>query len=389
MKGELKQIGEDKFFIRIFLGRDAKGKRSWHSETFNGKKRMAENRRSELVSLHGQGELVKRQRISFIDYLESLLSGPVKETIARRTYSDYQSMVARYVRPHKVACIKLTDLSPDHLESLYKDMRARNLSASTVRYLHNILKRALKQAERRGKVHRNVASLVELPKQKRRKIPRSLDFDQASKFLTEASCDRFFALWILALDSGARPEEYLALEWSDVDFAARTLRINKALCWNRKGGGYYFDDTKTEASNRTVEIAPTTIEALKEHKRVQAESRMRAGKTWAKVTHDSRQLDLVFTTHMGTPLLLSNLHRRSFKPILRRAGLPLSFRIYDLRHTCATLLGAMNVRAKLIQERLGHSSIKTTLDLYSHVLQSERHVASGAFEETVFARLKV
>ncbi|HST22025.1 MAG TPA: tyrosine-type recombinase/integrase, partial [Blastocatellia bacterium] len=78
-----------------------------------------------------------------------------------------------------------------------------------------------------------------------------------------------------------------------------------------------------------------------------------------------------------------------FKPILKSANLPADVRIYDLRHTCATLLGVLNVRAKLIQERLGHSTIKTTLDLYSHVLKTEQSVASGKLEETIFSKLMV
>lgn len=387
MRGEIKEKGEDKYIIRIFLGRDSTGRRSYHYETFHGKKRLAENRKNDLLSLYSKGLLTKPEKLSLIDYLDTWVNGSVKETIARRTHSDYQSMIERYVKPHKLARIKLTNLTADHLEALYKDILDRNLSVRTVRYLHNILKRALKQAERRGKVQRNVANLVELPKQKQRKIPRSLNFDQVEKFLQAASKDKFHAIWMLALDSGMRPEEYLALEWNDIDFKTKIVKVERVLCWNRKGGGYYFDDTKTEVSRRTIELAPSTIEVLREHRRTQNEQKMRSGKEWKVALYEKKALHLVFTTDLGTPLLLSNLHRRHFKPILKNANLPKEFRVYDLRHTCATLLGVMNVRPKLIQERLGHSTIKTTLDLYSHVLNSEKSIASGMLEETIFSRL--
>lgn len=389
MKGELKEIGKDKWFIRIFLGRDSTGRRSYHCETYYGKKRKAENRRNELVTKHSKGELVKPPRLAFIDYLDEWINGSVEDTIAKRTFNDYQSIIERYVRPHKIARIKLVDLKAEDLESLYKDMRNKPLSVRTVRYVHHIIKRALKQAVRRGKVQTNIADLVELPKQKKRKIPRSFNFDQAEQFLKAASEDRYFGMWVLALDSGMRPEEYLALTWSDIDFNTRVVKVERVLCWNRKGGGYYFDDVKTETSRRTIELSPSTIAALREQKRIQAEQKMKAGKNWKIIYLEKAALHLMFTTHIGTPLLLSNLHRRHYKPILKRATLPAAFRIYDLRHTCATLLGVLNVRAKLIQERLGHSTIKTTLDLYSHVLKSEQNIASGKLEESVFSRLNI
>jgi integrase len=94
--------------------------------------------------------------------------------------------------------------------------------------------------------------------------------------------------------------------------------------------------------------------------------------------------NFVFATPEGSPLMPQNLLRRHFRPILERAGLPISIRLYDLRHSCATLLLAANENPKVVSERLGHASITLTLDTYSHVLPSMQHAAADKLEGTLF-----
>src|SRR5437868_4732538 len=157
MKGQLIRLGKDKYFLRVFLGRDSRGKRSWHNEVFYGKKRKAEGRLSGLVAKHASGQLKRTPRLALIDYLDEWLAGPLEDTLAPRTFSDYKSVVERYVRPHKIARIKLSTLKAEDLETLYREMRHdKGLSVRTVRYVHHVVKRALKQALKRGKVATNV-----------------------------------------------------------------------------------------------------------------------------------------------------------------------------------------------------------------------------------------
>ncbi len=384
MKGTIKKKknkdGSTSHYIRVDLGVSPTGERIRHCETVRGKSSDAQARLTELLHKHNLGDLTLPSKQTLKQYLESWVGGSLEGTVSPRTYSDYKEILARYVY-ESIGHVKLTALQPLSLESLYKEMRHRGLSARTIRYVNIVLSRALERATRQGLVSRNVAKLVDLPKIKRKKKVRSFDFTQAEAFLTAAAADRFFALWVLALDSGMRPEEYLALQWSDIDFGSLTIHVQRVVCVNRKGGGYYFDEEmKTSESDRVIEIAPFTAELLERHAQTQAEDRARAGKRW-------KDLGLVFTNYAGGPLLLSNLHRRHFKPILERARLSSEWRVYDLRHSCATLLGAMGVRTKVIQDRLGHSSSKTTLDLYSHVLPSEQGVASGNLQRRIFEPL--
>ncbi len=127
-----------------------------------------------------------------------------------------------------------------------------------------------------------------------------------------------------------RPEEYLSLKWSDVDPKAETATVRRTLVW-RKGGGWYFGEPKTSRSRRTIPLPTSLVAALGDHRRKQGESRLKKGA-------DYQNNDLVFATSEGTPILLRNLVRRHFRPVITRAKLSETFRLYDLRHSCATLL---------------------------------------------------
>jgi integrase len=176
-----------------------------------------------------------------------------------------------------------------------------------------------------------------------------------------------------------RPEEYLGLRWVDVDFVKATVVVKRALVWRTKGGGWYFTEPKTSRSRRTIPLPSSMIRCLVQHKRRQSEERLKLGSEW-------QDHDLVFTTGLGTPLNISNLTRKHFKPALERAGLPKTIRLYDLRHTCATLLLGAGENPKVVSERLGHASIILTLDVYSHVLPDMQRAATDKLENLLFQR---
>lgn len=136
-----------------------------------------------------------------------------------------------------------------------------------------------------------------------------------------------------------RPEEYLGLRWTDVDLAKASVTVQRALVWRTKGGGWYFTEPKTSRSRRTIPLPTSMVIALTEHKRRQSEERLRLGSEW-------QDNGLVFTTVLGTPLNISNLTAKHFKPALKSAGSPKCIRLYDLRHTCATLLSKVQERIR-------------------------------------------
>ena len=136
---------------------------------------------------------------------------------------------------------------------------------------------------------------------------------------------------------------------------------------------------KTARSRRAIPLPASAVRALAEHRRRQAEERLKLGP-------DYQQHDLVFATPEGGPLASRNLKRRHFRPILERAKLPADFRLYDLRHSCATLLLAAGEHPKVVSERLGHATITLTLDVYSHVLPTMQEAASEKLEQMLFAK---
>src|SRR5678816_207509 len=165
-------------------------------------------------------------------------------------------------------------------------------------------------------------------------------------------------------------------KWADVDLEARTATVTRTLV-RRKGGGWYFGEPKTDRSRRTVTLSESVARTLRVHRSRQSETRLKMGKAYA--SHH-----LVFATVEGTPINLRNLTLRHLRPVLKRAGLSTKFRLYDLRHTCATLLLAANVHPKIVSERLGHASITLTLDRYSHVLLTMQQTASDKLESLLY-----
>jgi integrase len=162
-----------------------------------------------------------------------------------------------------------------------------------------------------------------------------------------------------------RPEEYLGLQWKDIDFDKGILKVQRKVRYNHKGGGWYFGELKTEKSRRSFPLDEPLLVTLRRHKIVQW--KMVQDRFEKKQKYE--RLGLVFASEVGTPLSVRNLQRDSFKPILKNAKLP-DIRLYDLRHTCATLLLTKGTDIKTVSEWLGHANPDETLRTYAHVLPS-------------------
>ena len=238
-------------------------------------------------------------------------------------------------------------------------MRLKTFSPRTIQYTITVLRCALRQAVRWGVLLKSPAEDLQLPKLTRREM-KSLTATQAKQFLKFARKDKYALLFELALITGMRPEEYLGLQWADVNLDKKAVTIQRTLIWRREKVGWYFGEPKTAKSRRTIPLTEKLAKDLMKHRRKQNERRLKLGTKWAN--HN-----LVFPSDLGTPLSVRNLDRRHFKEILGAAELP-DIRLYDLRHTCATLLMAAGENPKVVGERLGHSSIVLTLDCYGHVL---------------------
>lgn len=373
--GSIKKKRDGVFLVSVFLGRDTYGKRQYHYKQIRGTKSDAQTYLNDVLHAQDTGTFVQPVALTLNEYLTKWLATAARPRVSERTHEGYTYLLNQHIQP-EIGRRKLPDVRPLHIQKLYADMQERGLSARTVRYLHAVLSSALKQAVRWGMLARNPAELVNLPRQVRKEM-QALSPKEATEFLKAAVEDRWGVLFAFALATGMRPEEYLGLQWKDVDLAHGIVTVRRALIWRSTGGGWYFGEPKTARSRRSIPLPASTLRAITEHRRQQAAERLKAGAAY-------QQNDLVFATPEGGPLAPRNLKRRHFRPILERAKLPTDFRLYDLRHSCATLLLAAGEHPKVVSERLGHAGITLTLDVYSHVLPTMQEAASQKLEMMLY-----
>lgn len=374
MAGQIIKRGDRTWVVRIFMGRDEKGKRHYANHTIHGTKKDAETYRNACVRDKDLGVFVEPAAITINEYLDKWLETAARPRLRERTFESYEDVLRLYIRP-AIGGKKLSDIRPLDLQALYSNLQERGLSARTIRYAHSVLASSLTQAVKWRMAAQNPALLVELPRSSRKEMA-ALSPDSAARFLAEATRDHLGVLFAFALATGLRPSEFMGLQWKDIELGTGIVTVCRTLV-RRKGGGWYYGEPKTPRSRRNIPLPVSMLRALITHKRQQAETRMKAGAEY-------QNNDLVFATNDGTPLMLRNIIRRHFRPILKRAGLPETLRLYDLRHTCATLMLSAGVHPKVASERLGHSSVMLTMDVYSHVLPSMQQDATEKLESILF-----
>lgn len=372
-RGQIKQRGKTSYLVRIFLGRDENGKQTFHTHTVRGKKDDAEAYLTEKLRELDLGIFVEPSKMSLEAYFDKWLSTVAMQRVREATYTSYEYHLEKYVEP-TLGKTKLSDVKPLHIQNLYAAMQKQGIGARTVRYVHSVLTSALKHAVKWNLISRNPCEAVDLPRMKRREM-LAFSKEDAVKFVKAAKDDLHGIVFIFALITGMRPSEYLGVKWSDIDFDKGNVNVQRTLVW-RKGGGWYFGEPKTTRSRRSIPLPSSLIQSLREHKRHQAERRLKLGAKW----HNN---DLVFCLD-GKPLHHRNLAQRNFVSILKSAGLREDFRLYDLRHSCATLLLAAGENPKVVSERLGHADITLTLNVYSHVLPDMQQAATDKLEKMLF-----
>lgn len=374
MAGQIIKRGERTWLVRIFLRRDVNGKQKFHRKTIHGAKRDAERYLTATRRDMDLGVFVEPSAISLGEYLDRWLRDAARPRVSKRTADGYAGLLERYIR-EPLGYKRLDELQALDIQSVYSSMQARGLSARVVRHTHSALHNALKQAVKWGLLSRNPSDLVELPKVPH-KEQRVLSPHEAQDFLKAAAVMPHGLIFEFALLSGMRPEEYLALKWSDIDFERSTAQVRRALIRHKKS--WSFEEPKTSRSRRTVFLSTSLLQKLAAHKRNQAAARLKSGPAW-------HAHDLVFCSAEGTPLSIPNLTYRYFRPILVKAGLP-QIRLYDLRHSCATLLLIAEENPKVVSERLGHSTIVLTLDTYSHVLPTLQQASTARLERLLYTK---
>ncbi|MGA7272300.1 MAG: tyrosine-type recombinase/integrase [Acidimicrobiia bacterium] len=360
---------------------DATGKRRRRSKLFRTKteaRSWLNARIAEIQAGHyaDSGQLTVGQYLS--DWLASLDGSGLEPT----TRSWYQSAATRHIIP-RLGSVKLANLSPVMIEAFLIEKKSKGrldgkggLGPSSVRRLRVTLHKALDAAVRKGMLPRNPVDLAETPRMPDNDATVNIWTSQdIVQFVSSTSDDRLAGIWRTAAMTGLRRSELCGLTWPDVDLDQGVLSIRQAVVVIN--GRRHVKVPKTSASRRTVELDSATTQALRAWRKQQLHDRLLAGEAW----HEG---EWVVTDELGAPInpeWFSDLFLRLGK----QAGLP-RITIRQLRHSHATALLKAGVHPKVVQERLGHSSIRVTLDVYSAVMPNMQREAVELLAQTFDGR---
>jgi len=373
--GQIIARGERRWLVRVYLGRDRETRRrAYHNRTIYGSLRHAQSYLTRRLHERDLSRSVEGLQVTVDEFLDHWLKTAVKPKVRGKTYSDYVAMLRRYIRP-AIGTTVLASLSALEIQAAYQVMIERKLSARTVRYAHAVLRAAMRQAIRWQLLLADPTQGVQLPSQQCGEM-RVLSTEQARSFLRTASHSPQACLFAMALTTGMRPSEYLALCWRDIDWDRGTISVVRTL--HRNEGQWTFADPKRARSHRVVKLQMWVLDLLRKLK----------GRTDEAAACDSVFADLIFTTARGEPINEEYMVKKHFKPLLREAGLP-NIRLYDLRHTSATLALTVGVAPKVVSEQLGHASAAFTLDTYSHVLPHMQEEAASKMEAALLNGLSL
>lgn len=373
-RGEIRQLGDRKFQVRVFLGvRD--GKKKYWLRTVNGPKREADALLAKALRELDTDTFAEPTELTADAFFERWLETVARHKVRPVTLDSYRDALRLHVRP-VLGGKRLDRVTSQDVQKAVSAMVDRGLSPATIRRARNVLSAAFKQAVRWRLLQRNPVDDVDVPRQVRREM-HAMNLDEARAFLAVTDQGPHAVLFAFALATGMRPGEYLALRWADLDLERGTASVQRSLGRPRKGGGYAFDEPKTASSRRQVPLPAPLVRQLRAQRRTVVAARLRVGEAW-------RDLDLVFPGPLGEPLHEHNLYARDYKAALAAAGLPSTFRLYDLRHTCATLMLLAGENPKVVAERLGHGDVALTLAVYSHALPGIQREAAERLGAALF-----
>lgn len=380
MRGHIAKKGR-RYYVVIYEGVNAstgKPKRRWH--TAGETRAEAEKLLAELVKRVHDGDYRAPDKITVGDYLLHRWLPAKKTRLKPTTAGVYQRNIQLHINPN-IGHIPLQRLQPEDLDGLYAKLLSegkRNgkdggLSARSVRAVHTTIQSALSDAVRKGTVFRNVADLADPPAAGRSEQAMNVwTSDELRRFLEAISGHDLYPLYLLAATTGMRRGELAGLTWRNVDLDAARLTVNQQIL----SVGYSLIEIslKSAASRRTIDLDPLTVTELRHHRRNQLEQRMATGRR----SDDG----YVFAKPDDSPVHPDYISQ-TFRRAVAKLDVP-RIRLHDLRHTHASILLHQGINAKVVSERLGHSSIAFTMAVYQHVMPGMQAQAAATFGAAVF-----
>ncbi|EUB95593.1 integrase family protein [Rhizobium sp. CF080] len=380
MKGHITERSPSKWAIVLDVPDPETGKRrrKWH--TFHGTKRQAETECARLIAELDGGSYIEPAKTTVREFFVEWLKHE-KANVSPKTHQRYEELLLKNVAPilgsitlNKLTAAKIDGAWGKLLESGRRDGKG-GLSPRTVGHCRRVMLTAMEQAVTWDLMKRNPVAVTRPPKVERSKM-EAFDAPQTSVMLDDLRSSRVFIPALLAALCGLRRGEILALRWRNIDFANAAVAVRESA--EQVGTEVRYKETKSGKA-RTVALSSTVLEELKRHRLAQAEEQLKIGirpgdDSFVVAQADGRPLKPVSLTHEWTRLLA-------------KTSLP-RIRFHDLRHSHATQLLAAGVHPKIASERLGHSTIGITLDLYSHVMPGMQANAAEQVDAAIKAAKK-
>ena len=380
-QGHIRPQGDGSWEIKFDLGRDPlTGRRVTKYVTFRGTKRKAQEELTRLLGQRNDGSYVEPTKMTVAQYLNHWLEADIDRRVAARTAARYREIVEKNIIP-KLGHVPVRKLTAVHIEAFEAELQRegwvkarakqkvkegeeapiqekRGLSAQTALHVHRTLSQALGHAVRLGVLFKNPARQVKPPRPPSREI-KILDKNEITTLLNAAKAVGLYVPVLVAVTTGMRRGELLALRWSDIDPTAALLTVNQSL--ERIKGKFGFKSPKTKTSRRTITLPTITVQALRRHLKEQHEARLKLG-----LGRDPR--GLVFARPDGQPMDADTL-TKAFRRLVASAKVtPITF--HGLRHTHISHLLMEGFHAKVVSERAGHAHVNITLGVYAAYIPS-------------------
>jgi integrase len=381
MKGHIRERSPGKWAIILDVHDPATGKRrrKWHS--FSGTKRGAQIECSRLITEICRGAYLEPSKLTLSAFLDQWLAH-IRSQVAPRTFERYEELARKNIAPLLGQAV-LMKLRPAQISAAYAKALTsgrRNgqggLAPRTVHHMHRILRQALALAVKWNLIVKNPADDVDPPKVERAKM-RALDAAETAELIDHFRPTRMFMPVLLGVLCGLRRGEVTALKWRSFDLDHGQMAIDQSTEQTR--AGIRSKETKSGRA-RTVALPSLVVEELRRHRVRQAEELLRVG-----VRHSDDVF--VIAQEDGSPLQPNSLTHEFVRLLAKAPALP-RVRFHDLRHSHATHMLAGGVHPKIAQERLGHSSVGITLDLYSHVLPGMQEDAAAKVDASIRAAIE-
>ena len=335
------------------------------NKVFRGRLADAKTHARELETMLDSGK-VPSSKLTFGQFADLWL-GTIRRQVKPLTYDNYEGNLRRHTVTLKT--MRISEVESHHIQTIYN-----SLTPSVAAHLHATLRPMFKAAVRQRVVRSNPCEHTERPTYRRQREIPVFTRDELRRFI--AICQQIDGGLIaeFAVETGMRPEEYLALRWTDI--IGGDAIVSQIVQYNRSGGGFYFETPKTKSSRRRVPMSASLVERLRRHRIEQGKHRLALRVTW-------NDHGLVFPNAVGNPQTIPNLSQRTMSRIFAAFAFRSRLVPYDLRHICATTMLMEGVHIKVVSERLGHASIKITLDTYSHVIPTMQTEAVTAMDRAM------